>query len=502
MGRKIRLGVAAIAISAVCVPLITANVARAAAACSGPDQGGAWPVYGGDPLNTRAQPAETTIGTSDASKLAPKWVLTTDGNLQSTPVVSHGCVFVTTSTGNVYAVDAGTGKDEWKTSLPVTAAGPLGGDIPGAPVVVGDQAIVLVSQSGAPYAAALNIHTGAVNWRSGPVSTQSGVYTNASAADHDGILLFGYSPPEGSDTGQGGVALLDDTSGAILANVPTVSSADQAQGYAGGGIWSTAAFDKNGYAYVGAGNPFSKQKQDPRTDAILKIDVDRSRSTFGTIVASYAGEPDQYTQQLATLSQTPACAASDSSSFSWPLDDPVCGQLDLDFGASPNLIHGPSGSLLVGDLQKSGVYHAANASDMSAAWHSLVGASCAVCNAASTAYDGSAVYVVGTPGGVLWSLDATTGSVRWSSPVADGVHYESLTEADGVVYTVDSDGFLDAWSAADGSPLAKRAMSGDVGTPLGGLISTGVSIADHTVFAASSALSSSAATGYVVAYQD
>lgn len=505
MGRKARLAVAALALVAVCLPVVTATAAQAKVACSAQDPGGAWPVYGADVANSRTQPAETALGPSAAANLAPKWVFPTDGGLQSTPIVSHGCVFLTTSTGYVYAVDAATGRQVWKTSLPVSAPGPIGGDIPGAPAVVGGQLIVLVSQSGAPYAASLDIHNGALNWRSAPVSTQSGVYTNASAAVHDGVVVFGYSPPEGTDGAQGGVSLLDAESGAILADVPTITPADQAQGYAGGGIWSTAAFDKNGYAYVGAGNPFSKTKQDPHTDAILKIDVDRSRPTFGTIVGSYAGEPDQYTQQLAALSQTPACALSDSNGLTWPLDDPVCGQLDLDFGASPNLINGPSGRLLVGDLQKSGVFHAANASDMSSAWHTLVGASCAVCNAASSAYDGSAVYVVGTPGGVLWSLDATTGSVRWETPVADGVHYQSVSTADGVVYTVDSNGFLDVWSAATGAPLAKRSITVDAGAPLGGLTSTGVAIADHTVFAANSAVSATSPTnppdGYLVAYQ-
>jgi len=100
---------------------------------------------------------------------------------------------------------------------------------------------------------------------------------------------------------------------------------------------------------------------------------------------------------------------------------------------------------------------------------------------------------------VLWALDAQTGAQRWAAPVADGVHYEPISVADGLVYTVDGNGFLDAWSAADGSVVVKRSMSADLQAATGGLTSTGVAIADHTVFAAMS--DQSQPNGYLVAYR-
>jgi hypothetical protein len=242
----------------------------------------------------------------------------------------------------------------------------------------------------------------------------------------------------------------------------------------------------------------SKTVEHRNTNAILKIDVDRDRPTFGTIVAAYKGNVDQYDATLQTLSQLPTCSVSEVNA-TWPLDDPVCGQLDLDFGASPNLMTDASGQLLVGDLQKSGTYHVAHAGDMSPAWATTVGGTCQACNAASSAYDGSAVYVVGTPGGALWSLNAKDGSRNWVTPVADGTHYQSVSTADGVVWTVDGNGFLDGWSAADGSVLVKRPMSADVGGATVSLTSAGVAIADHSVFAATS--DPSMGTGYLVAYR-
>src|SRR5207237_1595118 len=96
-----------------------------------------------------------------------------------------------------------------------------------------------------------------------------------------------------------------------------------------------------------------------------------------------------YPDALQTLGETPACELS--AGLPDPLDDPVCGQLDLDFGAAANLFTTSDGTKVVGDLQKSGVYHVANASTMQPYWTTIVGPSCFACNAASTAFDGSAI---------------------------------------------------------------------------------------------------------------
>jgi len=233
------------------------------------------------------------------------------------------------------------------------------------------------------------------------------------------------------------------------------------------------------YAYVGAGNPYSRSVEHKNTNAILKIDLNRERATFGQIVASYKGNVDQYAKTLQTLSKSPACTVGSDQTL--PLDDPACGQLDLDFGASPNLFRGSDGRLLVGDLQKSGVYHVADAATMKPAWTMVVGGSCALCNAASTAADATGVYAEGTPGGVLWSI-AQTGTRRWASPVGDGAHYEAISTAGGVAYTIDNYGTFGAWDAASGAPLLRHALSQDTHNADFAPTSAGITIADHTVF--------------------
>jgi len=480
--------------------------------------GGSWPSYGHDPANSRTQGAETTIGTGNAGSLAPAWVFSLSsagqsGQLNSTPVVTDGCAFLTTSAGGIDAVDPATGALLWKHDVAVPTPG-LGGAIVGGVAVSEGRVYALVNAQGdggaaGPYLIALNEHTGLPVWSSRPIATGSGYYTNATPQVIGDAVFAGFSPPEGDSTGQGGFALVDAGTGRIVKVTPTISPADQAQGFAGGGIWSTPAWDpRSGFAYVGAGNPYSKDREDVHTNAILKVDMREDSRTFGDIVASYKGNVDQYTQTLQALSQTPVCSASTGAPD--PLDDPACGQLDLDFGAAPNLFTA-NGRLVVGDLQKSGVYHVADAQSMAPVWNTIVGGTCQACNAASTAVDAASVFVEGTPGGLLNGLDRSGGSRTWASPVGDGAHYESISSANGVVYTVDTLGFFDAWDAATGVPLLRHAMAADTQFPNAALTSGGVAIADHTVFVAASGGGSTAGTGapdpglpqqgYLIAYR-
>lgn len=483
-----------------------------------PPPGGSWPSYGHDPSNTRTQTAETTIGTGNAAQLVPAWVFSLSsagdtGQLNSTPVVTDGCVFLTGNGGGIDAVDPAGGALVWKHDVAVSSAG-LGGAIVGGVAVGGGTVYALVNEQGdgaaaGPYVLALDEHTGRTLWQSKPITTGSGYYTNATPQLIGGVVFAGFSPPEGDSTGQGGFALVSAGTGHIVRVTPTISPADQAQGFAGGGIWSTPAWDPHsGFAYVGAGNPYSKQQEDPHTNAILKVDMRPGSNTFGQIVGFYKGNVDQYTQALQTLSQTPLCAASASAPD--PLDDPACGQLDLDFGAAPNLFT-VDGRLAVGGLQKSGVYHVADAASMAPVWTAIAGGTCQACNAASTAVNGSDVFVEGTPGGVLSGLDRNSGARSWASPVGDGVHYQSISSANGVVYSLDTAGFFDAWDAATGLPLLRRPMAADTGFPNAALTSGGVAIADHTVFVAASGGGSTDGTGapalplpvngYLVAYR-
>ena len=491
-----------------------ASSASAAAPCATqPSSGGQWPMYGHDVSNTRTQPEASGLGPAAVSKLAPAWVFSTsstgDGTgFNTTPVVYGGCVFIGSFGGTAYALNANTGHVVWQRKLEAPNPG-SGGVVVGAAAMYGQEVIYLVDEFTAPYAIALNRSTGGVIWKSAPFAPpltssalQAGSYANSSAIVANGYVLAGWSPPEGDPTASGGFSLINAKSGQVVKTTPTIPQSAQEEGYAGGGLWSTPAYDPSTqYAYWGAGNPNSKEKQYKTTDAILKIDVSPSRRTFGQIVASYEGNVDQYTQTLEELSHSPACEASANEAVPDPLDDPVCGQLDLDFGAAANLFTTAAGEKVVGDLQKSGVYHVADTHTMTPVWSTIVGPSCFACNADSTAFDGSSIYGVATPGGDMFSLERSRGATNWVSPIADGTHYQSVSSADGVVWTVDGDSNLDGIEASTGLPLVRRALSADAGAPVANLTSAGVAIAEDRLFVASGGASYAPATGYIIAYK-
>jgi len=493
-------------------PAIAASATASAPCATAPAGGGDWPSYGHDAANSRTQPDETGLGPAAVAGLAPKWAFSTnstgDGTgFNTTPVVYEGCVFIGSFGGVVYALDAKSGHVVWQRKLSAPNPG-SGGVIVGAALIDGPAVVFLVDEFSAPYAIALDRSTGAVVWKSAPFApalsssaAQAGSYTNSSPVLANGFIAAGYSAPEGDPTATGGFALINARTGVVVRTTPTIPPAAQAKGFAGGGLWSTPAYDPTTkYLYWGAGNPNSKDKQYKTTDAILKIDVSPSRPTFGRIVGSYEGNVDQYTAALQQLSQTPACQVSADPTVPDPLDDPVCGQLDLDFGAAANLFTTSNGTKVVGDLQKSGVYHVANTTTMKPVWTALVGPSCFACNAASTAFAYNSVYGVATPGGTMFSLDRRAGAVNWLSPVGDGTHYQSISAADGVVWTVDGTASLDGYDATSGQPLVHRPLGVDAGAPVANATSSGVAIAEHQLFVAAGGASYVSAPGYVIAY--
>jgi len=137
---------------------------------------------------------------------------------------------------------------------------------------------------------------------------------------------------------------------------------------------------------------------------------------------------------------------------------------------------------------------------MKPAWTALVGGSCLVCNAASTAFDGSSIDGVATPGGAMFSLARDNGAIQWLAPIADGIHYQGTTS--GAAWTVDSNGNLDAFDATSGRPLLVRPLSVDAHSPVTNSTSSGVAIAEHMVFTEVGGLNgaNTQTPGYVLAY--
>jgi len=494
ISRRLLTGAAGVALllpSAVVVNE-AAQAAKSAGHCApAKHAGGEWRMYGHDLANTRSQPAEKKIGPTQAATLTKAFSVSAsdaggDGDFTGTPVIADGCLFMASTTGWVFAVNADTGQKVWATQLDKNGA-----EITDTPFVGEGQVFVAVGSSGKPYVAALDERTGKVKWMT-VTDKQNGADAYGSPVVVDGVLFQGVSggSAELSDENeryafQGAYVLIETRgphAGQVIKKVYTVQRPSQDAKQGGATVWSTPAVDTTTRTlYVGTGNPFHPQTDAKHADAVLKIDLNRDSRHFGDIVNFYDGTPEEYQPYT---QNSPCVDIPGNPAPYYPQGLGACGDMDLDFGASPNLIKGPNGQTYVGAGQKSGYYHLINARTMKGVWHTPVGPPSSVGGiVGSTAYDGKNIYGPITVGGYVWSLAGSSGLPRWLAPVADGAHWGNpVSEANGVVYTVGLTGFLDAYDAATGAPLLHRPMAVDSGSLAASW--GGVSIARNTVYAA------------------
>lgn len=493
--------------------LATSTVAQPAQAkprCAKPShKGGDWPMFGRDYAGGHSQPAEKKIGPVEAAGLAPEWVFsaneaTGDPNNEITgyPIIAGGCVFVGSSTGQqtpgwVFSLNADTGEVVWKTKV--------SHGIYSTAAVHRGKVYVFVSRHGdggkeGPYVAALDQATGKVLWTT-TVDIQEGADAVSSPIIFDGLIFVGISgtAAEGDESDrlgfQGNFVLLDAHTGKMVKKTWTIPQNLWDEGYAGGAIWSTIAVDtQTKYAYVGTGNPFNYDSEHERTNAMIKVDLDRRRSTFGEVVGSYKGDVEEYFPGLDAAPCEPTTVLG--------LE---CLRLDLDFGAQPQIFKDSDGNKIVGIGQKSGVYHAVEPKNMKSVWKSVVGVPSLVGGVVGTpAYDGENLYGPHTIGGYMWSLEKNAGMQRWISPFADAIHWgPPATHANGVVYSVDLKGMLVGMEASTGVQILNRPLLPETAPDLP-ISWGGVSVARNTIYASigvglTSAGLGSVPGGYVIA---
>lgn len=488
LGSK-RVALLAATVAATALAIIP-NVAAAKSGCAQPNhRGGEWPMMGHDLRHTRNQDQEKFITPGRASTLTAAWEYTPDAaegsTFSGTPAIADGCVYVGSQSGWVYALNADTGKLVWKKHVeedPEVAFSSGAGGINGSLTVANGLVYASVANYEQPYVAALDQDTGDVVWAT-TTEKQTGAGTQASAIVYDDVVLVGWDTAgiefdaEARKTAYGGFAVIDALSGKLLERTYTIPIEERKKGFSGGNIWSSFAVDEaTRYAYVGTAAPYSPAHEHERTNAILKVDVDRSRPTFGQIVDSYKGVFDTYLETTRELPCVPLVPGSNFAEGTGP-----CQKLDLDFAAAPNLIT-VKGKTLVGELQKAGVYHFVDAASMKGV-HQVVlnnpAAGFAPSSIGSTAIDGSSVYAVSGSANTMVALDQKTADYRWFSETIDApIHANPTSTANGVVYSLGMSGVLTAHDARTGVLL----LAAEVGSSAG----SGVAIARNTVYSAGS----------------
>ncbi|HEY1919444.1 MAG TPA: PQQ-binding-like beta-propeller repeat protein [Streptosporangiaceae bacterium] len=372
-----------------------------------------WPSYL-DGLSHDSYAAQAkAITDSNAASLAEAWhfmpgappVKSLGYNLNASPTVYDGVVYIGGNNGTFYALSESTGAAVWQQAIGYVdpAKGKCGArgitstaTVAAAPAT-GTPTVYVSSGSG--YLYAMNAATGALTWKSVihlPIGQRANYYDWSSPTVANGKIYIGVA---GTCTNhvRGAMEAFSQVTGKKLATYYTVPS-----GQVGGSIWSTAAVAANGNIFVGTGNVIPPTPSNEGTsESIVELS--------GTNLAQLG------VWQLPLADQ--------------PSDDD-------DFGASVSLFNAvlpgtTTPTAMVGACNKNGVYYALQQDDLAAGpvWQRRISAvntgndGMSPACLSSTVVKGNHLYVAGTattiagtayPGSID-ELNAATGVIKWAT---------------------------------------------------------------------------------------
>ena len=427
-----------------------------------------WNGWGNGIENTRfARNGGLTAG--DLPKLTLKWAFgyadVTSARAQ--PALVGNRLFVASDSGDVHALDPGTGCAYWSFRAEATVRTAL---------LVAPYRLPAGATGWAVFFGDLRANAYAVDATSGrsvwirkidehPYAAITGTLTY-----HDGRVFVpvqglneevqGGRPQYECCTFRGSVAALDASTGKVVWKTYTVgerqsrgtNAAGKPQwGPAGGGIWSAPTIDvRRGAVYVGTGNGYADPSQ-PMTDAVVALDIK-------------SGKVRWFHQLTPDDNWTLGCRAKNP-------DNPNCPDTlgpDHDFSASPALVRAGGRDLLVVP-QKSGMAYALDPDKQGAlVWQHRIGQGSGRGGQWGGASDGRQAYFgingSGPAAGGVVAVDLATGERVWHHPAepplcgapsrdcgpAQGA---ALTAIPGAVLSGSQDGGVRAYAAEDGRIL-------------------------------------------------
>jgi polyvinyl alcohol dehydrogenase (cytochrome) len=500
--RLMTIGVAAAALAL--VPLASAGAAP----------GGAnWTNAGGDNQNTRSQPSESKLTVNNVSGLAKKWEFTTVGDVSATPAVYDGTVYVPDWAGNLYAINAKTGAQVWKSSISAASGIPLDKSratptVTDSLVIVGTQGSILAGPAGGPGGKVLAFSraTGQLVWSTQADSHPAAIITQSPTV-FNGRVYVGVASQEEALAAfvpgyqlsfRGSMLALDLATGAIVWKTYVAPN-----GYTGNAIWgSSPAIDtKRNQVLIATGNNYSVP---PDVLACVAAAEDDPVAQAACLPA------DDYFDSIMALDMTTGAVKWATRAIpydAWTVDCiPFFGDGDLcpdpagpdfDFGQAPALFTikatGGKSVDVVGAGQKSGQYWALDAATGAVRWVTQAGPGGTAGGLQwGSAVDSSRVYTANansnfvpwtlpsgaeTTAGVWTGLNATTGQILWqTTPPHGGGASGPVTTANGIVFgcSLDPLGYMYALNGATGAVLWEFAS--------GGSCLSGAAISNGTVY--------------------
>jgi len=425
--------------------------------------GTGWNGWGRNTENSRYQP-QPGIAAANVPNLKVKWTFAYPGSLVgSQPTVVGDQLFVGTTTGVLFSLNAKTGCTYWtfQAQSDIRASVSVGPfRKPSA-----KRFAVYFADLMKTYAYAVDANSGKLLWQTkvddhplaritgAPTFYAGRLYVPVSSQEEG----FGAVETYECCTFRGSLVALDANTGKILWKTypiqdpprPFKKSAAGVQMYgpAGAAIWGAPTVDgKRKVIYVGTGNSFT-DVDTSATDAIIAMDMETGRIKW----VMQATPHDNYLFGC-NVPGKGICP------------DPVGP--DYDFGASPILSTLPDGKQVILAAQKSGMVYAL---DPNAAgkvlWKVQVGPGSMgggvqygfaagpdviyvpIGNRANSSL--SALRIA--DGQVLWHKPALAGACSWGTKGCSGVESAAVTAISGIVFSGSADGHLRAFATNDGS---------------------------------------------------
>ncbi len=428
-----------------------------------------WNGWGAGGFNTRYQSAPG-LAAADVPRLKVKWALAYAGGRTGQATVVGDRVFINSSSGAVYALDAKTGCAWWRFDADAgTRTSIVIGALPLAKDAKPRFAAYFADQSRHVYA--IDAETGALIWKS-DVDNQSGVQMTGSLTLYEGRLYVPLSSAEEAMAVndayecckfRGALAAVDALSGKVLWKTYTTAiepkpfkknaKGTQMYGPAGGAIWSAPTIDpKRHRVYVATGDSYTDVPYDG-ADAIMAFDMDS-----GAVVWTNQVTPaDNYIIGCYGAQSVANC--------------PTKVGPDADFGASPILRTLSNGKQVILAGQKSSEVYALDPDNKGAVlWHQRLSPGGPLGGVEfGPASDGENIYVgiadiyigpAGKPG--LTALRIADGKILWNTPGASPVLCQwknqwcspALSQAvsviPGIVFAGSMDGHFRAYDTATG----------------------------------------------------
>jgi polyvinyl alcohol dehydrogenase (cytochrome) len=411
-----------------------------------------WSGWGNGYGNTRHAPNGITSGDLEALKLRWAFGFADTGSVVGNPVIHGNTLFIGVDSGVVYALDADTACVHWtfKADTGVRTAPAFG-------IINAEPQLFFGDNGGQVYS--VDARSGRQQWKveveSHPAARLTGSPQYFHVADEtvaDRLLVpvssgeegLGAVPGYNCCTFRGSVVSLDAATGNILWQSytilpPAVPTGENTSGPSGGAIWSAPTLDpENRVMYVTTGDAYSAPA-DIGTDALIAMDL-------------LTGEHLWISQGTADDIWTVACMR--------PGADEDCGP-DQDYGSPALLVPSETGvTLLAG--QKSGIVRAFAQSD-----GAVQRATALVEN--TTEFGGKIIWGGASDGirgyfglgtGGIAGVNVADGNIDWFTPIEPAAersrnigHDGPLTVTGDLVLSGGWDGLFRILSAATGELL-------------------------------------------------